>query len=86
MARARDRLTPAQYNETPPDLLPAMDDVDAISLYQDFIRQNTTAPAEVMVAANAQANEIAPPGFTATLEEYHGRLRVHMTRKSERGI
>lgn len=85
MARTRDRLTPAQYIETPPDLLPAMDTVDAIALYQEFIRQNTVAPAEVAIAANAQANEAAPPGFVAGLEPYHGRLRIHMTRKGGRG-
>lgn len=72
----RAQLTSSQYIETPPEQRPTMSSVDAVALYQDFVRRNTPVPEEVKIEANRQVNENTPPGYVKLLEEYNGRLRV----------
>jgi hypothetical protein len=61
-----------------------MDDISAVDLWADLLRAGRPIPEEVRVAAMLQANEDAPEGTVALIEEYHGRLRVHNATKSTR--
>lgn len=79
--------TPATvYYELPPEQRPAMSTVDALGLYQDFLSRRLPIPEEVRLEAVRQANETVPNGYIAYPEEYQGRLRIVVTRKSDGGL
>lgn len=61
-----------------------MSTVDAIELWAGLLRHRLPVPEEVKTAANIQANQEAPEGTVAAVEEYNGRLRYAVADKSTR--
>lgn len=84
-------MTPRQmmpatiYHELPPEQRPAIATLDALGLYQDFVARRLPVPEEVRMEAVRQINEHIADGFIAFPEEYQGRLRVVVTKKSAGG-